>query len=430
VYDESSSKFRLNFVDRLLTAVAILMPLSVLSWWLSGYFGEHFSEAISFLIRDGQCDLSVNGFGNHCFGDFVSPLNEARGGLFYVGNSAPANLLYDLIHYFVGDQPVPRVVTIGYLIVISIGLSYPVIWSSFRTRTPLYKCLILCGPFTIPGLAVLDRGNNFGLAIPFLLAFAICFILGKDEKSVAFLIIASILKPHLLILLIVFLVNRKIRPFVRGICFGITLHLVASLVYQPNPLKAIQTHLDQLSRYGTYVALDNPVVANISMAKGFDTLLKLTHVFSSSELTTMVQKNPTALGLIVFFVTSLLIWKDRAHLTKTEQLTILLPLTVMLPGTTFLPYLAFILVTVPIQFIPTGTLVDSYSDSKHLLLLDKCVDTSLIFAISLSLCPLILPNSSGDGRALSTISLIPLVWILFVTSSLVRSGLRKKVITK
>ena len=428
--DELNSEFRHNFVELLLTVVAILMPLSVLSWWLSGYFGEHFSEAISFLIKDGNCDLWVNGFGNHCFGDFVSPLNEARGDVFYVANSAPANLLYDLISYFVGDQPVPRVVIIGYLIVMSIGLSCPVIWSSFRTRTPLYKCLILCGPFTIPGLAILDRGNNFGLAIPFLLGFAICFIQGKDEKSVAFLIIASIFKPHLLLLLIVFLVNRKIRPFVRGICFGIILHLVASLVYQPNPLKAIQTHLHQLSSYGTYVALDNPVVANISMAKGFNTLLELTHVLSSSKLTTMVQKNPTALGFIVFFVTSLLIWKDRAHLTKTEQLTILLPLTLLLPGTTFLPYLGFILIIVPIQLMPTGILVDSFSDSKHLLLLDKCVDTSLIFAISLSLCPLILPNSSGDGRALSTISMIPLVWILFVTSSLVRSGLRKKVITK
>jgi hypothetical protein len=222
------------------------------------------------------------------------------------------------------------------------------------------------------------------------------------------------------------LFNKRIVPFVHGICLGIGLHLSASLVYQPNPLKAIQTHLQQLSSYGTYVSLDNPVVANISVAKGLDTLLKLTHVFRSTELVKIVQANPTALGLTIFCVASLLIWKDHAFLSKSEQLTILLPLTVMLPGTTFLPYLAFTLVVVPIQFLPTGISVGSSGDSRQLSRLDKYVDASLIFAISLSLCPLILPNSSGDGRQLSTISLIPLVWIFYVASCLVRSGLRKK----
>lgn len=424
--DKSQLESEVNFVDRLLTIVSFLMTISVASWWVSGYFGEHFSEAVSFLIKDGHCDPVVNGFGNHCFGDFVSPMNEAQKGLFFIANSAPANLIYDFIDYLVGDQPVPRSVTIGYLVLMLVGLSYPVIWSSLHTRTPFYKCLILCGPLTIPGLAVLDRGNNFGLAIPFLLAFAILFIQGKDKKATGFLIIASIFKPHLLVLLVIFLINQKIWHFARGACYGLALHLSASLVYQPNPLKALETHWHQLSAYGTYVSLDNPIVANISIAKGFNTLFKSMHIFSSSELISVIQKDPTKVGLGVFCISTLLMWKDREHLTKTEQLTILLPLSVMFPGTTFLPYLAFVLVIVPIQLMSKAISVSVSEDSRSLLRLDKYVDISLLFAISLSLCPLILPNSSVGGRQLTTISLIPLVWIQFIASCFVRSSLRRK----
>lgn len=410
-----------------MTIVSLMMPIVVVTWWVSGYFGEHFSDSISYFINDGHCDIAVNGFGNHCFGDFISPITEAKNGVFFIANSAPVNLIYDLVHYLIGDQPVPRSVTVGYLVLLLAGLSYPVIWSSLHTRAPLYKCLILCGPLTIPGLSLLDRGNNFGLAIPFLLAFAIFIIDGNDNKAMVFLIIASIFKPHLLLLLVIFLANRKIWPFARGACYGLALHLGASLVYQPNIFKAFETHWQQLNSYGTYVSLDNPDVANISIAKGLYDSLKFLQIFDASELLNIIEKNPTLIGLIVFCLTTVLMWKNREYISRSEQLMILLPLSVLMPGVTFLHYLPFVLILIAIQLSDLEQTDFVSYRSGRLLRWDKYVDASLLVAISLSLCPLILPNSSGGGRQLGTISLIPLVWTEFIVISLVRSILRKKI---
>ena len=400
------------------------MPIAVASWWWLSYFDEHFPEGISFLRKDGHCLTSVNGFGVHCFGDWISPVTEAQNGLFFIANSAPANLLYSLVAYFVGDQAVPRSATIAYLFLLTVALSIPFIWVFLSSRIPLYKCLILCGPFTLPGLTILDRGNNFGFAIPFLLAFAIYFLQGSEDRAIFFLIVSSIFKPHLLLLLVVFLINRRIWFFVKGAGFGITLHFAASLVYQPNPLKAIQLHFDQLTDYGKYVLLDRPDVSNISIAKGFHSLVSFG--FGPKELLSQIQEYPTHIGLVIFCLATFLIWKNHEYIPKMEQLTILLPLSVMFPGVSFAPYLGFVLIVATIHLKYTAELID-YSDIRELVQLDRYVDYSLIIAISLSLCTISLPISSG-GFQTSTISLVPLVWIHFVAISLFRSSFRKKLL--
>jgi hypothetical protein len=401
------------------------MPIAVASWWWSSFFGVHFSEGISFLRKDGHCVSSVNGFGIHCFGDWISPVTEAQNGVFFIANSAPVNLLYSSIAYIVGEQAVPRSATIAYLFLLTVALSVPIIWVFFSSKIPLYKCLIVCGPFTLPGLTILDRGNNFGFAIPFLLAFAIFFLQGNEDKAIFFLIVSSIFKPHLLVLLVVFLINRKIWYFVRGTCFGLTLHLAASLVYQPNPLKAIQTHFNQLVSYGTYVPLDRLDVSNISIAKGFHTLVSVG--IGPKEWMSQIQKFPTQIGIIVLCVATFLIWKNHEYISKTEQLTILLPLSVMFPGVTFAPYLGFVLIVAAIQLKNTAAFIDN-SHIKELVQLDRYVDFSLIVAISLSLCSITLPFSSGDVGIFSTISFVPLVWIHFIVLSLLRANRRKKLL--
>jgi hypothetical protein len=212
---------------------------------------------------------------------------------------------------------------------------------------------------------------------------------------------------------------------VRGTCFGLTLHLAASLVYQPNPLKAIQTHFNQLVSYGTYVPLDRLDVSNISIAKGFHTLVSVG--IGPKEWMSQIQKFPTQIGIIVLCVATFLIWKNHEYISKTEQLTILLPLSVMFPGVTFAPYLGFVLIVAAIQLKNTAAFIDN-SHIKELVQLDRYVDFSLIVAISLSLCSITLPFSSGDVGIFSTISFVPLVWIHFIVLSLLRANRRKKLL--
>jgi hypothetical protein len=421
-----SLKKETKFEDSLLTIYAIAMPLAISLWWFSGYYGQHFSEAISFLIRDGHCDTSVTGFGNHCFGDFVYSVTEAKNGLYFVANSAPANLFYILVANAIDSPFSTSVAILGNLILTVISLSAPAIWSSLYSKTSLYKCLLLFGPFSYPALTVLDRGSNFGFSVPFLLAFSVYYLQGNNRKAVTALVVSSIFKPHLLVLLVLFLITRKSWYFFRGVRLGLALHLTASLIIQPDLVLAVKQHILQLSSYGAYVPLDDNTFSNLSIAKMLRDLVNLLPSTGADSLINHIEKFPTQIGLFVFCLVSLLLWRNHEFVTKREQLTILLPLSVVFPGVAFAPYLSIVLIVIAIQIIEVDKSCRTFPGPLRQTRVETYSNYSLLIALSLSICPLVLPGSYIDGRQISTFPLITFAWINFVLSKLAASETKKQ----
>jgi hypothetical protein len=412
-------------IDSLMTIYAISIPFIIALSWFSGYYSEYISETISYLRQDGNCDISNTGFGNHCFGDFVSPLFDAMGGRYFVTNSAPANLLYNLIASVFDVQRFTQIAILGNVIFSVIALSTPAIWSSVRSNTPLYKCLLLCGPFTYPALIVLDRGNNFGFSIPFLFAFSFFYLQGNDRKAVCALIIASIFKPHLLVLLVLYLISRKSWYFFQGVRLGLALHLTAAWIIEPNLVLALKTYIRQLYTYGSYVDIDDKTVVNLSISRSLRDLVELFPFAVGDDIVGQIARFPSQIGLFIYCLIVVLLWRNYRRITKIEQLTILLPLSVMFPGVVFPYYLAIVLVVIAIHIVNVDEPDPFFSDSLSRIRGQKYANFSFLIALTLSICPFVLPGSSTDGRQLTTFSLITLAWLNFIASKLIVAEARK-----
>jgi hypothetical protein len=414
-----------KFIDSLMTIYALSIPFVLALSWFSGYYGESISETISYLTLDGHCDLSNTGFGDHCFGDFVQPVNDAKNGLYFVANSAPANLLYRLIAFVLGDHHDSQIAMLGNIMLSVIALSIPAILSSLRSKTPLYKCLLLCGPFTYPALIVLDRGNNFGFSIPFVFAFSIFYLQGNDQKAILALIIASFFKPQLLVLLVIYLISRKAWRFIQGVRLGLALHLAASWIIEPDLILGLKTYISQLNAYGTYINVNDNSVPNLSISKSLRDLVELLPFAVGDNTIGQIVRYPTQIGLFIFCLIAILLWRNYRRITKLEQLTILLPLSVMFPGVVFPYYLAIVLVVIAIHIVNVGEPDLFFSDSLRRIRRQKYADFSFLIALTLSICPFVLPGSSTDGRQLTTFSLITLAWINFLASKLIVIEARK-----
>lgn len=406
----------------LLTMTSILLPFNVLLWWWSSYYGAHFPETVSFLTDDGHCNPSTQGFGVHCFGDFVAPLKEAEAGVYFVANSAPASLLYEVGSELINfeDSQSLRIAILAYLSLSILALSVPAIWSYRRTRHHLYFFLLCCGPLTYPALTTLDRGNNIAFSVPFLMAFVVHFVDGNYRKASISLVVASIFKPHFLLLLALLLVSKQVTQFIKGSLLGMGLHIACILRYEQNPFAGIRRFVSQTLMYGdNYVSLDNPLVSNVSIARSFFTLASIAPGFVRKSLTPLIVDYATLLGAVALLIAFVFLWKNRAQISRTQQITVFFPLVFLFPGVTFSPYLVFSLVLIAIRLIEASESTHNHTSEQRPGLLDTLKRGAFVIAVALTLFPLIIPGASSDGKLTSTLSLIPLSWLLVSALSVI-----------
>lgn len=406
----------------ILTMTSILLPFNVLLWWWSSYYGEHFPEAVSFLSDDGHCNPSTQGFGVHCFGDFISPLKEAASGGYFVANSAPANLLYEVttkLIKFDSSQSV-RVAVLAYLSLSILALSVPAIWSYRRTRHHVFFSLLCCGPLTYPALTTLDRGNNIAFSVPFLMAFVVRIADGEYRKAIIPLVIASVFKPQFLVLLVLLLLNKQMAQFIRGSVLGMGLHIACILRYEQNPFNGIRKFASQLLTYGSdYVSLDAPVVSNVSIAKSFYVFASRTPGFMRHGLMSFIAFYGSILGAIALLIVMVFLWKNRTQISRTQQITAFFPLVFLFPAITFSPYLVFCLVLVAARLIEASEPPPNYTSEQEPVLLNSLKRGSFLIAVALTLFPLIIPGTSSDGKQITTLNLIPVSWLLVSALSII-----------
>lgn len=400
-----------SFASTLFRAISIMVPLNVFLWWISSYFDEHFPAAISFLAEDGHCEPSTQGIGTHCFGDFIAPMKEAHQGVSFIANSAPANFLYEIGTAFVDVTGPTRIALAVYLIVSILSLAAPAWWVYKKTQIRLPYIFLLCGPLTYPALAVLDRGNNIAFAIPFLTSFCFNYVEGKHRKSTFALIAASTFKPHLLALFIVYLSDRKFSEFCRGLISGLVFHLVFILRYEPNVILGIKKYIQQLSTYSSYVPLDHPTVSNVSIAKGVHSLAKIFPKSIEDPIVGFVSLYSTWVGLAFLVAVCLGLWLRKSHLSKTDQIIMVLPIVVLVPGVTFAPYLSCVLVVIAIKLAEGNKTLPARRNNSLISYFQE-KNTALLIAVVCTMFPVIIPGTSGDGKQLSSMSIIPLSWML------------------
>ena len=205
--------------------VSWLWILTVTSIVLMGYRGLHFSEGMSFLIRDGHCNTGFEGFGEHCFGDFGYPYNSPEGG--YSDQDLVSVNTPLVLHIFLMLRALPFNFALSTQVILSaaavtIPLAHALRGSIRGGATLIAPFLFLCSTGII---AAFDRGNRAIWLVPF--AYFAFFAWRKDRWNVVFwcVIAAGLLKWWGILLVLLLLASGRIILAIYSVVVTAVIHL-------------------------------------------------------------------------------------------------------------------------------------------------------------------------------------------------------------
>jgi len=171
----------LNLTRHLPEILLGLAIVNLLLMILSSYYGSRLTELLSFQVIDGWCDTSLEGVGQHCFGDFGLPLRRGGQQLEYDGTG---------YNYGASNPPVIAILFRGlslfsynvglflYLsgMILALLISWHLLWRN--KFFSLMFALISSG-----SLVALDRGNHVPLVAVGLSLYLNIFQTNLDQYS-------------------------------------------------------------------------------------------------------------------------------------------------------------------------------------------------------------------------------------------------------
>jgi len=245
--------------ERLVSSVAIANVISLPSIFIAtGYFGVKWPSQLVFKSADGWCDSATQGVGLHCFGDFsdmyfrgsIEPWARRSGPLAHPPLSVFAQDAFARLGEFLGN---PRIALGLWLVLISVCVLLPIIWATHITRAPQrWIVLLLMGVATTPMLSAMDRGNSAPLAVPLLLWFAVSFTRGRNRSAVLAIVLATLIRPHLLVLAVLFLMRRDVLNLLRAVTFSIIGLLLSFAMYPGDRIGNLTDWIVNMAQYGGY----------------------------------------------------------------------------------------------------------------------------------------------------------------------------------
>lgn len=344
--------------QRFVVFAIALLGLSVLTVWVFiGYHGLSLNELVSFRVDDGFC-TPAQAYLGHCFADY-SVMDEAlTGGNFWqvgdvVATSYPAASLMPaiattMVGRLVGSWAVGRDI---FLALLAASLLTPAIWVAWRTSVQrAVIALVVAGFATAPFLVNIDRGNSTALVVAPLLGVALAYIRGRHGWMLAFIVLAALVKPQMILLVLLFIACRKYWFVLwTGLTFG-ALSFLAFLPFPGSPIDNISNWLRVLTDYSDLVQVDTVNPSNLNIAHSLLTVVDVTGIDSLvgddgyQRAFYVFSEFKERLGLAAVVVVALALAFRGRHASPLFSLIAVCGLIAVAPGTSFGYYLALLLV--------------------------------------------------------------------------------------
>jgi hypothetical protein len=402
-----------------LSSVAITNMISLPSIFVTtGYFGVQWPSQLVFKSADGWCETTTQGIGQHCFGDFSD--------MYFRGSIEPwarrsAPLAHPPLSVFVQDTfgrlgealGDPRLGLALWLVVIGLCVLLPILWATRAIRAPeRWMVILLAGVATTPMLSALDRGNSAPLAIPALLWFARSFAKGRNRSAVLAIALAALIRPHLLVLAVLFLLRRDLLSLLRAVALTILGLLLSFALHPGDRIGNFTDWIVNMMQYGIYRSPLLPFPQSIGSARS--TVLvgellwtrvlgrepqALKRVFRADEAPAATildfaaqHRSAILIALAVALCAVLVLLWIRGHRISTLGLiTAGCAVPVVMPGVSFAYYLSFLLV-------PLALLLHAPAEHRRFFesaptWLERTTQLVFIAAMTVTLVPTALPLS-------------------------------------
>jgi len=397
------------------TLLAFLAALFLLTF-ITSYSAIRAADSISYHTNDGWCKSEIEGFGEHCFGDYYGPLESLKENSPYEGliRNYPPVAFAILKPFAIINSNFPgRASLLLYLTISLLCLTFPVLHliSKSKIEASDYPFAIAITLLSGPAITLLDRGNMLALCIPFIYLFFYHINFVSYQSALKYGILFTLIKPQLILLAIFFVAARESKLFLKWIFWGILISTLSFVAFPSDVLTNIMRWIEATLGYGNSGAIGVLEPVNMSFKSSVDVAFNIFGQTAPQRFLTALN-----LGLFVLAVVSFIKkFKTRSN-TYNSLLVLLLP--ILFVGTAYHYYLAILVI--PALFL----IVDHQEekllevDSKDRLLNSKFSFRIRILYITI-FTPIVLPWSIlgiFDDRGWENISMHWLVaqWILSV----------------
>jgi hypothetical protein len=223
-------------------ALSLLWVPALLLAMYSSYVGNTFTYALSFAVQDGWCDLTDEGVGTHCFGDFGLPFHRGTpggNGIGYeAGNASATNTPVSMALYAILGLLPYRTALLLFLSVGLVAIAATVAMTSSGLPLATRTYLVVFGAVLSVGTLVsLDRGNQVLFMAP-LAATALISRRVPVVMSAAALFIS--LKVWGLLLVVPLLLQRRFKEAVAAVGLAVLMNLVLLPAFARDYLSGVE----------------------------------------------------------------------------------------------------------------------------------------------------------------------------------------------
>lgn len=247
-------KHLLHFAALVLTSYICMVVLKI-------YYDRDVERTVSFWAFDPPVmppGANLGTIGKHYFGDFglmhiISRSDNVAIPGFFATPWFPATYLLfsplTLLPYHLG-----LAVVLGLIFVASNLPLYLSTQSRRWSQAERFIAIVFFGLLSGPFVMSIDRGNIVGL-LPLPLFVLVKSIQdGHEKRAITALIVASLLKPHAIIFVLLFIADRKWRVTLRCIGLSSLLHTIGFLCAGGNPISGLRQVLGSASAISHYTS--------------------------------------------------------------------------------------------------------------------------------------------------------------------------------
>ncbi len=280
--NSSRLAFRINTDSCFAIYFGIYAIVAVVGIYLSSYFRFASTAALSVVVEDGWCNSKEQGIGLHCFGDFYYNFGFVNLPNPWVGSPFPypplaAFIFKPFVFVYSLTPNSPWALCLYLLILVAAILFVPYSISKKFQLSHSNRFLLLTLTITsAPILVAIDRGNIILLTFPLLYLFIIAEMESKHRKAFTYWTFMILLKPHLVILGLLFFRNKQMRRGILNCFLAFGFFIGSFILYPVNIAENLKAYLHQLISYQEYVSSGSLYPVNVSLG---NTVSLLTRFF-------------------------------------------------------------------------------------------------------------------------------------------------------
>lgn len=382
--------------------------------------------SLSWFAVDSWCDADGGqGWGVHCFGDYSMVRNAIESGNPWSAdfrlNYPPSALVLHLIGFAVERATSSfNAGLFTYLFLLFSALSTP--WllaassNSHLTGAEKVMALSVVGPFSVPSLIVIDRGNSVGFVVAALLVAALGAKRNNPLMYSIGVVAAGMVKPQLFILATALLSKKEWRLFFGTATAAIVSNLILLGIV---PGKFV----DNLGRLSTSILGYGEA---ISVSQSHPLVVSFSKVIYLASWTTLGSPAAKLAGIIASLALICLILALHRRFSFSELFSLLLIVTTFALPITYGYYLALISIVVIARCLNEPRLPNSdprFSIAAPDEKMERFSNLLFRLAVVSSVSALIMPVSTGPyGTLWTTLEAAPFFWLLFSIGEVSRHG--------